>query len=384
MSVKMTPTAKPVALEINRRSFVTAATASFAALVMPKVSSYGDEPVTGKTKALSPAQIINHALKSNVRIAIINEDQNKAFGSGTVISLPKNSEILLLEGEYAVVSAGHNTLGINNNSKIKVQVFNEYDPKTQSFKEAVTEYEARVIGHINPFGKANSDLSLLAFKPKKALLDSEKLCISDLADAKTLVKSGDIVTLIGCPKGKVPDFQPTRIVYLNDLVKDCPTIVTSGPRIEGHSGGGAILPDGKLIGVCSSTMTLDGKSLELPMEVEIPSNLNLTPEELTKLYQEKSWQVAPAWLKERGRGLFVPASEIHEFLESLVTKQKKVFDKIEAEISTQQYSGITNEMKLIKLEATFKRMAEMLPDARGTEGDFSLTLALYRRHRASK
>lgn len=359
----------------SRRSLLAAAAAGFGtALLADPLSILAAE----RAEARYTPETLGRCLRSNVRIRLATDGNNTGYGSGTVVSLPEGYKKLLFEGESAILTAGHNSLGMNQRTRIIIEIFDGYDPKSRTFPDKFTSCEARLVGHHN-LARNESDLSLLAFKPEKTDYEKGRLIKAPLSPAGTHYESGRDILMIGCPEGKVPDWTYTKIVHLNVHPSQPPMLITSGKRIPGHSGGGAFLPDGSLTAVCSSTSRLSGKSMELPVKVNLPEQ-NLSAEALTRLYEERAWSAAPAWLRERERGHFVPADDIYKFLDGLLGKQDKIFGHIRSELNKDEYTGLNRDQALEKLEQKFRDLTPIIPEPDGAIRDFRINLDLFRLH----
>lgn len=167
-----------------------------------------------------PGGVANDPLVGSTRIRVtINDRVN--LGSGTIIGSQP--------GVTLVLTCGHIFRGLNNSSKVEVDVF-----EGASFQT--------VVGTVRKFD-IESDVGLITI-PLDHTVPTVAVC-----PPSNLPARGDRVACIGCSGGEDPTREQLEVTEINKY-QGPDNIECTGIPVQGRSGGGLFNTDGELIGVC--------------------------------------------------------------------------------------------------------------------------------------
>jgi S1-C subfamily serine protease len=176
---------------------------------------------TGSASQLDE-QIVARCMAASVRISIA-DPQGMSTGSGTIIDS--------LDGEALVLTCGHIFRENNGQGRVSVDLFGGNAPQ---------DMPGKVIGY-----DLRADVALVVIETPY------RLPSMPVAPEGYRSQIGNAVVAIGCPHGRDPEIQRTRIVS-QDKYLGPPNVQVAGRPVQGRSGGGLFSHDGYVIGVCNA------------------------------------------------------------------------------------------------------------------------------------
>lgn len=200
-------------------------------------------------------------MASSVRLRVYVGDHVN-LGSGTVISSS--------QGHTIILTCGHIFRGVQKDSKIEVDVFENGEK---------TIYVAR----LEKFD-LESDLGVITIPTDKAV------SASSVAGTTGALQVGLQVASIGCSGGENPTRDQVRVTSI-DKYEGPNNIECTGVPVQGRSGGGLFSPQGELVGVCIASDPKEQRGLYSGLQA---IHTILDQCSLTKLYKRTTEAAAIA------------------------------------------------------------------------------------------
>lgn len=162
----------------------------------------------------------------------VQEGQGINFGTGTVIES--------VVGRTLILTCGHVLRGVDEKSKIEVDLFAHGDSRT--YVGTVVDFDL------------DADVGLVSVPT------SDPVITSKVASADVAMAVNDRVFSIGCSGGADPTRDDIAITALNRY-KGPDNIECSGQPVPGRSGGGLFDTEGNVVGVCIAVDQEEGRGL---------------------------------------------------------------------------------------------------------------------------
>jgi thiol-disulfide isomerase/thioredoxin len=164
-------------------------------------------------------------VNSSVRLRI-EDGQNRAFGTGTIIDARS--------GEALVITCGHLFRDTKGQAPVTIELFES----TAGGVRPVGQLTGKVISY-----DLDRDIGLVSIRPDRPV------AVARVAPAGSRIEPGDRAASVGCSNGDNPTALATRITQIGRY-QGPPNIEAAGAPVVGRSGGGLFDEHGQLVGVC--------------------------------------------------------------------------------------------------------------------------------------